>query len=68
MKVFENFYEQALVHQLEQIIVIHGIGTGRLKDEIHAFLRSKREVKSFVNRLHPLYGFGATEIWFNQIK
>jgi|694.fasta_scaffold27998_4 hypothetical protein len=68
MKVFDNFYEQALVHQLEQIIVIHGIGTGRLKDEIHAFLRTKREVKSFVNRLHPLYGFGATEIWFNQIK
>ena len=68
MKVFDNFYEQALVHQIEQIIVIHGIGTGRLKDEIHAFLRTKREVKSFVNRLHPLYGFGATEIWFNQIK
>ncbi len=68
LKAFEHFYEQALLHRLPQIIVIHGIGTGRLKDEIHELLRHKNEVKSFVNRLHPLYGYGSTEIWLNQIN
>lgn len=66
LRAFENFYEQALLHHLPQITVIHGIGTGKLKDEIHELLRHKKEVKSFVNRLHPLYGYGATEIWLNQ--
>lgn len=68
MRAFENFYEQALIHHLSQITVIHGIGTGKLKDEIHESLRHKKEVNSFVNRLHPLYGYGATEIWLNQIN
>jgi dsDNA-specific endonuclease/ATPase MutS2 len=43
--------------------VIHGVGSGRLRDEIHDLLRLKREVKSFVNQYHPSYGYGATEIY-----
>jgi dsDNA-specific endonuclease/ATPase MutS2 len=46
------------------LIVIHGVGEGRLRDEIHDLLRLKKEVKSFVNQYHPLYGYGATEIFF----
>ncbi len=61
---FEKYYELALLHHLHQMIVIHGLGTGKLRDEIHDILRLKREVKSFVNQFHPLYGFGATEIYF----
>ncbi|MFN5423467.1 MAG: Smr/MutS family protein, partial [bacterium] len=68
LNTFESFYEQAVLHNLSQITVIHGIGTGRLKEEIHELLRHKKEVKSFANRLHPLYGYGSTEIWLNQIK
>jgi dsDNA-specific endonuclease/ATPase MutS2 len=44
--------------------VIHGNGSGRLRDEIHQLLRSRSEVKSFVNQYHPLFGYGATEIYF----
>jgi hypothetical protein len=45
-------------------IVIHGVGSGRLRDEIHDALRLKREVKSFVNQYNPSFGYGATEIYF----
>jgi hypothetical protein len=64
LKTFEKYYELALLHHLHQMIVIHGVGTGRLRDEIHDILRLKKEVKFFVNQFHPLYGFGATEIYF----
>lgn len=64
LKTFEKYYELALLHHLHQMIIIHGVGTGRLRDEIHDILRLKKEVKSFVNQFHPLYGFGSTEIYF----
>jgi dsDNA-specific endonuclease/ATPase MutS2 len=44
--------------------VIHGIGEGKLRDEIHDILRLKKEVKSFVNQYDPRFGYGATEIFF----
>ena len=64
LNAFEKYYELALAHHQKDLIVIHGVGEGRLRDEIHESLRLKKEVKSFVNQFHPLYGFGATEIYF----
>jgi hypothetical protein len=64
LKEFERWYELALAHHQPQLIVIHGVGSGRLRDEIHDILRLKKEVKSFVNQYHPSFGYGATEIFF----
>lgn len=64
LKVFEKYYDLSVLHTQPSLIVIHGIGSGKLRDEIHAILRQKKEVRSFVNQYHPLYGFGATEISF----
>ncbi|RPD51366.1 Smr/MutS family protein [Paracnuella aquatica] len=64
LREFEKWYELAVAHHLPHLIMIHGVGTGKLRDEIHDMLRLKREVKSFVNRYHPAYGYGATEIYF----
>jgi hypothetical protein len=64
LKEFEKWYELALAHHLSTLIIIHGVGSGRLRDEIHDLLRLKRDVKSFVNQYHPSYGYGATEIFF----
>ena len=64
LNAFEKYYELAVAHHQSQLIVIHGVGEGRLRDEIHEQLRLKKEVKSFVNQFHPLYGYGATEIYF----
>ncbi len=64
LKTFEKYYELAVLHHQPQLIVIHGVGTGKLRDEIHDILRLKKEVKSFVNQYHPSFGYGATEIYF----
>lgn len=64
LKTFEKYYHLALAHHQHSLIVIHGVGEGRLRDEIHDLLRLKKEVKSFVNQYHPNFGYGATEIFF----
>lgn len=64
LKEFEKYYELSILHLQPSLIVIHGVGEGVLRDEIHERLRNKKEVKSFVNQFHPLYGYGATEIFF----
>ncbi len=64
LKEFEKNYDLALAHRQSQLIVIHGVGKGVLRDEIHDLLRLKREVKSFVNQYNPSFGYGATEIYF----
>ena len=64
LKEFEKWYELSVAHRQSHLIVVHGVGSGRLRDEIHDILRLKREVKSFVNQYHPSFGYGATEIYF----
>lgn len=64
LKTFEKYYHLAILHHQPSLVVIHGIGEGRLKNEIHEILRLKKEVKSFVNQYHPNFGYGATEIFF----
>jgi hypothetical protein len=64
LETFEKYLDLAIAHHLPSMIVIHGIGTGRLRDEIHEALKYKRGVKSFINQYDPRYGYGATEIFF----
>lgn len=65
LKTFEKYYDLALQHHQHMMIIVHGVGTGKLRNEIHEILRHKKEVKSFVNQFHPSFGYGATEIYFN---
>ncbi len=64
LREFEKYYDLAVAHHLNSVIFIHGLGTGKLRDEIHELLRHKKEVKFFVNQYHPSYGYGATEVYF----
>lgn len=64
LKTFEKYYELALAHLQPSLIVIHGVGEGKLRDEIHDILRTKKEVSSFVNQYDARFGYGATEIFF----
>lgn len=61
---FEKWYDLAIAHYLPGFIVVHGVGSGKLRDEIHEILKTKKEVKNFVNQYHPSFGYGATEIFF----
>ena len=64
LKEFEKYYELAVLNTQPTLTIIHGVGTGKLRNEIHELLKSKREVKSFVNQFSASYGYGATEIYF----
>jgi hypothetical protein len=64
LKAFEKYYDLAVAHYQPSLTVIHGVGIGKLRDEIHDILKLKREVRSFVNQYSQQYGYGATEIYF----
>ena len=64
LNAFEKYFGLAVAHYQSTLTVIHGVGEGKLKDEIHQKLKTKEEVLSFVNRYNQLYGYGATEIFF----
>lgn len=61
---FQRYLDLAITHKLHHMVVIHGVGKGKLKDEIHHILRQTPEVANFVNQYHARYGYGATEITF----
>ncbi len=64
LKEFEKWFDLAIAHIQPSLIVIHGVGTGKLKDEIHEILKTKKQVRYFVNQYDARFGYGATEIFF----
>jgi len=64
LKEFEKWYDLAVAHHLPNFTVIHGVGSGKLRDEIHEILKTKKEVKYFINQYDHRFGYGATEIFF----
>jgi len=64
IKTFEKYYDLAVAHQQPVLTIIHGVGAGKLRDEIHDILKLKKEVKSFINQYSNQYGYGATDIYF----
>lgn len=61
---FQKELDEVIARRQTSFIVIHGIGKGKLRDEVHEILRRTPAVKYFVNQYHARYGFGATEIFF----
>ncbi len=61
---FEKWFDLAIAHRQLNLIVIHGVGKGKLKEEVHDILKTKRGVKNFINQYDPRFGYGATEIFF----
>jgi len=61
---FEAFLAQAIRLGVDRVFVIHGVGKGKLKNEIATRLINHPDVKTFKNEHHPKYGFGATEVIF----
>jgi len=65
INAFEKNIELAILQKMPSIIFIHGVGEGVLKQQLHEKLKGIKNVKSFVNQYHHLYGYGATEVYFN---
>lgn len=66
LRAFEKWLDKVKRHYITQAWVIHGVGKGRLRNEIHEILRFRDGIKSFSQHYHPWYGNGATEIFFEQ--
>lgn len=60
-----NFIDSAVVSNLEEVRIVHGVGTGKLRAGIHDFLRSNKNVAEF--RLGK-YGEGETGVTVVKIK
>lgn len=60
---FEQFMEKAIRFGVDQVFIIHGVGAGTLKKAISERLDRMPEVVDYKNEFHPLYGFGATEVF-----
>ncbi|MFV7789157.1 Smr/MutS family protein [Enterococcus faecium] len=43
---------------------MHGVGGGKLREEVHEYLKTRREVKHFINQYDSRFGYGATVILF----
>jgi len=67
LNTLEKYLHLAIVHRLERMIVIHGIGEGKLKDEVHKVLKATKGVARYKNEWSGKYGFGATEVTFKYL-
>ena len=64
LDTLQRYLHLAIVHRQERMVVIHGLGKGKLREEVHAILKQTKEVGRFKNEWSGKYGFGATEIYF----
>ena len=64
MEAVARALSDALVRHAESLILIHGVGEGKLKKEIHDLLRRTPHVRSFEAADSRKYGSGATKVTF----
>jgi len=58
---FEKELDEALEKNMKKLIFIHGVGNGRLRQEIASILKSTKGV-SFQDASFKEYGYGATQV------
>ncbi|HRO43545.1 MAG TPA: Smr/MutS family protein [Flavipsychrobacter sp.] len=64
LQTLQRYLLLAIIHRQDRMVIIHGIGTGVLKDAVHKMLKEMADVKSFRNEYMGKYGFGATLVIF----
>jgi len=64
LDALQHAIDLAIMHRQERLIVIHGLGKGVLRDEVHRVLKQTKQVSRFKNEWSGRYGFGATEVYF----
>lgn len=64
LKEFQQALDLAMATHQRSIVFIHGIGSGKLKQEIHSILNQTKGVYKYVSDYDARYGYGATEVFF----
>lgn len=60
MEELDAFIDQALLNNMAQVDIIHGIGTGVIREGVQNYLRRNKQVKSFAYAPQNAGGSGAT--------
>ncbi len=61
----EAFIDSAVISNLPEVRIVHGVGTGKLRAGIHEFLRTHRNVEEY---RYGKYGEGETGVTIVKIK
>ena len=64
MEALDAFIDQALLNNMAQVDVIHGIGTGVIREGVTKYLQRNKQVKSFGYAPQNAGGSGATIVTF----
>ena len=64
MEELDGFIDQALLNNMAQVDIIHGIGTGVIREGVTKYLRRNKHVKSFGYAPQNAGGSGATIVIF----
>jgi hypothetical protein len=62
LKAFEQNLDSAIAGGMKKITFIHGVGNGRLKNEIWKALKENQSVTRFEEADHKEFGYGATTV------
>jgi len=60
LKTFENALDRAILEALDEVIFIHGVGNGTLRNEIHKRLSKHPNVAYYKDARKEKFGYGAT--------
>lgn len=60
----ERYIDDAVLARFPMVRIVHGKGTGALRQGVHEFLRKHKQVRSFRFADHESGGDGATEVYF----
>lgn len=60
----KNIVNKAIQFKLQEITIIHGVGNGRLKEELIKILKEEPMIDSFIDAEYNTFGYGATKIKF----
>lgn len=61
---FHRTLDAAIVHQLPDMVFIHGAGNGVLRNELHKALGKHPKVQTFMDARKEKFGYGATKVIF----
>ena len=64
MEALDAFIDQALLNNMAQVDIIHGIGTGIIREGVTKYLQRNKQVKSFGYAPQNAGGSGATIVTF----
>lgn len=64
LKECQSALDLAYATHQNSIVLIHGVGKGKLRDEIHLLLNQTNFVASYVYDYDVRYGYGATKVFF----